>query len=116
MILFEFTIYLTKGKLTKSKKRFKQRSKPIPVRTVPCSLDHIPRGTGCLYLDKALLPGHLVGRGGAKGPFEVNLSLMRPPVPSFSLLKVPGKKRTETKTKQDKTKVGQKHAKVSIAQ
>jgi len=52
-----------------------------------------------LYLDKALLPGHLVGRGGAKGPFEVNLSLMRPRVPSFSLLKVPEKK-TKNKTKQ----------------
>ena len=113
MILFDFTIYLTKGKLTKSKKKgLKQRSKPIPVRTVPCSLGHIPRGTGCLYLDRAQLSGHLVGHGGAKALFEVNLSLMRPRVPSFSLLKVPEKKNRNI----NKTKVGQKHTKVSIAQ
>lgn len=55
-----------------------------------------------------------MGHGGAKGPFEVDLSLMRPRVPSFSLLKVPEKK-NNNKNK-DKKKVGQKDGKVSLAQ
>ena len=56
-------------------------SADIPVQSAPWSKGHIPQGTDCLYLDKALLPEHLLAEWSVvREPSEVILALMQPQV------------------------------------